>query len=664
MWLRLDMACRSSSPSALAAGVVKVDQVTQENGSIRFDVFVTPATASFLRRRMQRFALRWQWHFRDHLAFPLRGLARNPSLSTLAEAAPPPTDEEARTPFRPGTLNINGVRTKQTDLWHLLRNECLDVLALQETLLKATDWDLHVPDFLCLSALGTTAASQRGVSLLVSTKFGCQPVGPGSSHWVFGKLTGSTLANPLIVGSVYLPNNDQQHRVRNQLATALVKIHTEYPASAILLMGDLNESLVGAQGLARSWPGTFEILPNAGNVPTVRRDSGRTVDHICLFDNGLLPPGERMPPPAVLGDWDISDHYPVVGSLPALLRQAATPAAPPTPARSHRKRIQSPTESQKYEVIESNRWEALAADAAAADAELAGDEQLASINRKSTALLACCHSVANDLSLHQVPPREGPSCVPTSLGRVINHRRKAFRRLRQAKADPLAHDVEIEALHISHLIAAKQASQATKLFRRKLWHKRVPKAHCALLHNPHQFWHWASLTARWNLKASAAGIQPVRGRDGELKTTLPEQLEVWRTHFGELAADVTGNSQDPGPWQAIAEDTSLPALPGLDDDFSREDVWQALKGMKTHRAPGGDGIPTDFYQAALKEKQRHAEWAAEKAQQFEAGGTAGLDFGSDDDEDSQDGRGRDGAGGAGEQEPSLFMTTALLDLLN
>jgi hypothetical protein len=96
------------------------------------------------------------------------------------------------------------------------------------------------------------------------------------------------------------------------------------------------------------------------------------------------------------------------------------------PTMPSRARIQCPTESQKYDVIESNQWEALAADAAEADAELEGDKQLASINRKSRALLACCHLVASDLKLHQAPPRVGPSCVPKRLGRVINHRRKAF----------------------------------------------------------------------------------------------------------------------------------------------------------------------------------------------------------------------------------------------
>jgi len=207
MWLRLDMAGRAV---ALNEGDMKVDRVEQRNDSTRFDVFVLPTVASFWRCRMSKFALWWRWHFQDHIPLPLQGLAADPRIAPPVEVATLPATTACRAPLRPGMLNINGVRTKQTNLWHLLWSECLDVLALQETLLKATDWDLHVPDYLCLSALGTTTASQRGVLLLVSTKFRCQSVGPGSPHWVFGKLAGLPLTGPLIVGSVYLPHNNLQ----------------------------------------------------------------------------------------------------------------------------------------------------------------------------------------------------------------------------------------------------------------------------------------------------------------------------------------------------------------------------------------------------------------------------------------------------------------------
>lgn len=238
--------------------------------------------------------------------------------------------------------------------------------------------------------------------------------------------------------------------------------------------------------------------------------------------------------------------------------------------------------------------------------------------------------------------------------------------------------MEIAALHTAHVTAAKQATQATKMFQRRLWYKRIQVAHGNLLHNPCQFWRWASMTTRWNLKASAAGIQPVRDQEGVLQTTLPGQLAVWRTHFAMLASDPTRNSQDPGKWRNIATDQTLPALTGLDADFCIADVWQALQGMKTHRAPGGNGIPTNFYWSALKEKQGHEEWVKAKSKQNGQGDGSpelgrGFNFGSSDEElQTSSGGARDGGAedrtkppiATDEQEPSLFMTMALLDLLN
>jgi exonuclease III len=503
------------------------------------------------------------------------------------------------------------VRSKQTDLWELLRSQRLDVLALQETLLRATDWDLSVRDYLCFSALGHTAASQRGVSILVARSLNSQVVGPSSPFWVFVRVSGTAHPTPIVLGSVYLPHQDAGRSIRRRLAEALVQIHTECPDSAIVLMGDLNEDLEGAQRLAQAWPGTFDVLANQGRVPTTRRTGGRTIDHICLFGNGHLP--GTVSPPHVLRDWDISDHFPVVARIPPLRTLAeraerGTPAevqdVPPTP------RIRTPEFHQRDSIIDANPWEALADDAAAADAELDADAAQAALAALSGRLIACCHNVAAGLDLVQTPPREGPSSVPRRLSRVIRRRRKAFRRLRRAEANPSVPEDALTGFQVSHREAAKAATTATKQFRRKLWHKRVSQAHADLLRSPRQFWRWASFTARWNLKSASSGIQPVRNRAGVLQTTLSGQLEVWRDHYATLASDSTGNSQRPEKWIAIAEDDRLPPLPGLDHDFNRSEVWTALERMKTHRSPGADGIPTDFLRACLEERVRHKAWLA------------------------------------------------------
>ena len=418
MWERLNMTCNGP---AREAGVEKVDRIVQFNGAVRFDIYIQTEKALRVKRWMQVHNRRWNWHLREHIPFVERSLTPR-----APQPAATPTAAVIRAPLRPGTLNINGVRTKQTDLWHLLRSNRLDVLALQETKLKVTDWDLRIPNYVCFSAMGHGGASERGVLLMVSKKFGCQPVGPALPHWVFVKLFGGALSGPIIVGSVYLPCHAGATLARQKLPQVLERIETDHPDCAILLMGDLNASYEQAQTLTRTWPGQFAVLPTVGEERTVRRANGRTVDHFCLFDNGLLPEDKPRPQSVVLKDWDISDHYPVISSLPSLLAQAQPQVNRPVGALK-KERIGCPSRKEKESIIDSNPWEALADDAAEAGALLERDEQERRINSKSSALLACCHQVATTLKLHQKPPRIGPSCLPKPIAKIINQLRKAFR---------------------------------------------------------------------------------------------------------------------------------------------------------------------------------------------------------------------------------------------
>ena len=173
--------------------------------------------------------------------------------------------------------------------------------------------------------------------------------------------------------------------------------------------------------------------------------------------------------------------------------------------------------------------------------------------------------------------------------------------------DPEAHDAKLAKAKTRYAMCKAQTRRRITLFRRKLWQKRVAKAHANLLHNPKQFWKWASSTAKWN-------VQPIMNAAGTLAVTLPEILDAWRSHFQRLATDVTGNSQNPAKWKDIAADDSLAPLRHLDQDITQDDLWRCIARMKRHSAPGGDGIPSDFYGACLVDKHEWDDWIADVAQ--------------------------------------------------
>ena len=60
---------------------------------------------------------------------------------------------------------------------------------------------------------------------------------------------------------------------------------------------------------------------------------------------------------------------------------------------------------------------------------------------------------------------------------------------------------------------------------------------------------------------------------------------------------MTGHSQDPNHWHILTPDHLPELLVDLDKDIDYNDVTEALKVMKRHKAPEKDSIPTDFLQA-------------------------------------------------------------------
>jgi exonuclease III len=510
-------------------------------------------------------------------------------------------------PFKVATLNINGVKKRSVDLQYLMRLQKSDAIALQETLLSSTDFGIYIPDYQCFSALGHTAAARRGVSVLIRRSFSGEVVGPSHSNWVFVRVSGQAISTPMIVASVYIPVAGPASRLaKRQLAVDLGRLTAEYPDTPLVLMGDFNMDILQLQQQTMYWPGMYQVARNHGDLPTVRRTGGRCVDHICLRTSEVL--ASVLPRSKVLQDWDLSDHYPVVNQIPAMKR---TPQRVPSRSAQRSKaskRIRAPEKKDWESIASNNRWSSLAPDAEEADAELDRDEALAKLNEKASGLKRVCHEIADEMELHNSTKASGPSIVPTKMRRAINSRRKAWRKVLALLKDPLAHDAELDIAEATHLDCTKRARSLVVKFRRRLWHKRVAKAHSNLLYNPKQFWKWASYTAKWNLKSSASSIQPIKTEDGDLVVTLPEILEVWRAHFKRLATDVSGNGQDPTKWRSIADDESLDPLPAIDGDMTQGDLWMCVNRMKAHSAPGDDGIPSDFYKAIMEDKRAYDEW--------------------------------------------------------
>ena len=615
-WDRLSFLCRTST---IIHHVTKVDRVQQSAKTrIRFDIWVTRVFAETLMGKMGPGRDRYGWYFRPHIPY----WDRVRSTSALPEVPVVQTTPPADTlgvPLVVGTFNINGVQCKQTDLRLLLQQTQCDVMALQETLLRATDWQLRVPGYHCFAAMGDLTASQRGVAVLISTKFNCTPVGKSTPFWTFVRVFGSTLLTPLIVGSIYVPCRVDRKRVLRALPRALEGLHREFPEDPIVMMGDFNMQMRDLQIQLALCPRPFRVLPIQGGAATRRPRKGGEPTPAIDFITFCGGTAATVPPARVLDSWDISDHFPVVTKLPGLTRTPDQGVAPPRPTTLGR-RIVMEDPVLKERVASSNYWqpladsmmdevrEALEVPHTPGRAPISHQELLNGLAEKFT---DTCHQVAEQLNLHQRLGGQAPPRVAARVKKAIDRRRKLFQELQQAELQGCQETVA--QLAARYKTAQIQARKVIRVTGRRAWYKAIQEAHVNMRERPRYYWRWASATAGWRQRSSVAGIQPVLGPDGSLLTALADIHQAWGEHYAALAADATGHSQDAQHWEFLDPQPQEKAwIQSLDEVMTEMEIWAALRKMKAHRAPGGDGIPTELLKACLVEEKAvlaHAEKA-------------------------------------------------------
>jgi hypothetical protein len=195
-----------------------------------------------------------------------------------------------------------------------------------------------------------------------------------------------------------------------------------------------------------------------------------------------------------------------------------------------------------------------------------------------------CHLVADQLDLHQKLGRGAPPQVAARVRRAIERQRRIFRHLQQAE---LHGNIDAEVrLGAEYRAAQSKARKVIRITGRRSWYKTIREAHVNMRERPRHYWRWASATAGWRQKSTAAGIQPVLGQDGRLLTALTDIHHAWGSHYASLASDETGHSQDARHWAFLDPHPQRNAwIRSLDEPFSQADIWQALKKMKAHRAP-------------------------------------------------------------------------------
>lgn len=631
-WQRI---VRCMNEGALCKHIIKITSVKQKNDLSRFDIWVERGYEDLVLKKAKAHQHKWGWYCREHVAYRIRAARVTTGVanrgSRARELGPPPRREQrgterqrrngattGRTNLNPGnnlgprvgTLNINGIREKKTDLQFYLEERGIQCLALQETLLRATDWKVRIPGYHCFTMCGEHGASIRGVSMLVSKRMSGYVVGKGSAWHLCVRVFGENLRRPWILCSVYIPSKRDGNDAIDHLVNDMNRIGHEYPTDPIVLMGDWNREEEEVTQLVGRCGGNFRVLPlQNGEEGTRKGSSTRKIDLMAA----KLPPHVFVEDPEVDRMLDISDHYPVYSRLREVPDQseAITGARGRRHKTLDRRRIypenvpvqgsaswrRGPGKATHLTFVSSNYWDALKDISFDEDPEERepdkGDVQ-ALADGMADAWVEAAHKVSKATGMANTKGTGRFGLAP-KLRQAIKRRTDLFQEAK--KCAPGSEDAQ--KLWMSYDEARTRTRELVKDDKRVRWGKALGKAADNMRNNPREYWKWAAGLAGWKLKEATNGMQPVRHPDTQEVLTQEGPIrDAWALHFERLAADPTGNSRNPTKWANWIESSPHQHMEKLDRPISVEEIEEAIKRMKRCKAPGADGIPADLLKLA------------------------------------------------------------------
>jgi exonuclease III len=555
----------------------KVCRVFQKNFVIRFDLWVDQGYEDILMDSIAKASRGLGWHIRSHIGNPMD---RPAHLSPV----PVPTRKVL---LRLATWNIQGIRNKKIDVESFTRDEHIDVLLLQETLIPEDQWALRIHGFdVVTSCYDAKIHGARGVAVAVKRGICAYTLSSPNPYFLFVRIIGRDFPNSLIVGCVYIPMRDADNtslvrEVKLKVLAVVEGYKTRFPGARVIIAGDFNTRASKFESLLSKKVSCLHMLRFSGSSLTFhRRAKG-----VSGIDYVLSSSPAGFGKCRVCRSHDASDHWPVTVTL-----SLDAPALEET--KRSRKRLLAPKDRVQFEAIPvHNKFQVLA--------DTLGEAAAENIDDIAQSFVDTCYEVAADVGAFE---DKSKSSKPPKETAFISHEARrliAKKRAKYAMLNPYMTDEELDLAYKDYLRARKECHKVVRQERKEKWLSSVEEG-LSLAHAGKFKYFWRWIKSFWE-QSSRTAVTPIQDPEsGELLVTPEEIAQKWAEHYGGLAADVTGHSRDREYWARKMEGVEqLSTLRCCDHDITWSEVNSILINKDANKAPGLDGITTSFLKLAV-----------------------------------------------------------------
>lgn len=496
------------------------------------------------------------------------------------------------------TWNINGFWTKVRDVERFLDTEKVAVLALQETLVKATHYEPRVKGY--RSFVSSAKEDFRGMLTLVDNKLSSYEVPHGLNWLIHVKVFGyAGWSGPTHILNVYLKSGGNFRRKRGDCLNTVKKIINDAkkhnPEHRFIVMGDLNED--GPQVFnhlgSRKETNPLIIAPIVGSVFTRFPVKGRkqNLDHILLDSIHA----KDFKCARVCRGYNASDHRPVIVRP---RKQLASARVEPDRVKFDNKMIRLCGDK----VVNDNSWLRLMTSAYGRDWTPEGEKERETrtlISNQQRAFTENFNAVCRKHKVKEDRRSKVRPYYPRRIKALIKTEQRYRRRVEKGRKM----GKEVEELDIVRLTRAQKCLRKAK----REWEIRQKKEFYAqivddfIAHDHKSVWN--RLDSQMQRGSSNFALNPVKDKEGVMKYRAEEIVEVMKTHYEDLLTyDPDGRIGNQEYWDGVELGDRRTEMFELNLQPTWPDILVTIRNANRNTATGKDEIHINVLKAMVLEE--------------------------------------------------------------